>query len=74
MTSNRYGTAELAGDAAVLVDPEDVENIADGMRRAVTDTALRKKLIPAGKKRAGQFQWEKCARQTIEVLERAVSA
>jgi glycosyltransferase involved in cell wall biosynthesis len=37
VTANRYGTAELAGQAAGLVDPEELESIADGMRRAVMD-------------------------------------
>lgn len=72
VTSNRSGTAELAGNAAVLVDPEDVESIADGMRRAVTDTELRELLIEAGVERAKEFRWERCAKQTLRVLERAV--
>jgi glycosyltransferase involved in cell wall biosynthesis len=41
VTSNRYATAELASDAAVLVDPEEVESIADGIRRVVMDRCLR---------------------------------
>ena len=36
VTSGRYGTAEIAGDAAVLVDPEDVDSIADGREKVVT--------------------------------------
>jgi glycosyltransferase involved in cell wall biosynthesis len=48
VTANRFGTAELAGEGAVLVDPEDVESIADGMRRTVTDQGLRQQRIEAG--------------------------
>lgn len=69
VTSNRYGTAELAGQAAVLVDPEDVESIADGMRRVVTKHDLRSRLIEVGRERAGNFSWEKCAQETLCVLE-----
>lgn len=73
VTSNRYGTAELAGEAAVLVDPEDVESIPDGMRRVVTDQGLRQQLITAGRQRVKDFSWERCARQTMKVLESVVA-
>jgi glycosyltransferase involved in cell wall biosynthesis len=69
VTANRYGTAELAGDAAVLVNPEDVGHIAEGIHRVATDQELRKRLIGAGLERVKEFSWDKCARQTLEVLE-----
>jgi glycosyltransferase involved in cell wall biosynthesis len=69
VTADRHGTAELAGEAAALVDPEDVESIAEGMRRVVCDQGLRQQLIQAGRQRVKDFSWEKCARQTLEVLE-----
>jgi glycosyltransferase involved in cell wall biosynthesis len=69
VTADRHGTAELAGEAAVLVDPEDVESIAHGMRRVVCDQGLRQQLIQAGRQRVKDFSWEKCARETIKVLE-----
>ena len=69
VTADRHGTAELAGEAAVLVDPEDVESIAHGMRRMVCDQGLRQQLIQAGRQRVKDFSWEKCARETIKVLE-----
>jgi glycosyltransferase involved in cell wall biosynthesis len=69
VTSNRYATAELACGAAVLVEPEEVESIADGMRRVVMDRCLREQLIGAGRERAKDFSWEKCARETMGVLE-----
>jgi glycosyltransferase involved in cell wall biosynthesis len=68
LTSNRGGTKEIASNAALLVDPEDVESIANGMEQIITDSDLRARLIPAGRKRAGQFSWEKCARETIAIL------
>jgi glycosyltransferase involved in cell wall biosynthesis len=69
VTSNRYGTAELACDAAVLVDPEDVESIADGMRRVVSDQNLRQQLMGVGRERVKDFSWKKCAKETLTVLE-----
>ncbi|MEW6570093.1 MAG: glycosyltransferase family 1 protein [Nitrospirota bacterium] len=72
VTANRYGTQELVGQAGVLVDPEDMDSIADGMSRLVSDDSLRKQLIEAGQKRAQNFSWEKCARETLSVLESAM--
>ena len=69
VTTNRYGPVELAGAAAILVNPEEVESIADGMRRVVSDQNLRQQLIRAGRERAKDFSWEKCARETMGVLE-----
>ena len=69
VTADRYGTKELAEGAAVLVDPEDVENIADGIRRVVDDGALRAELIASGKEHSRQFTWRRCATETLRVLE-----
>lgn len=69
VTSDRYGTKEIVDQAAVLVDPEDIDSIADGIRRIVTDDSLRKDLIEKGKRRARFFSWEKCARETLRILE-----
>jgi glycosyltransferase involved in cell wall biosynthesis len=69
VTSNRYGTKELATGAAVLVDPEDVDSIAEGMRAVATDADLRAQLRVAGRARAAQFTWERCARETLAVFD-----
>src|SRR6185437_16978583 len=55
VTADRYGTRELAEDAAVLVDPESVDAIADGIRRVLDDTALRARLVLAGRERSARF-------------------
>jgi len=57
VTSNVSSLPEIAGDAALLVDPYDVDAIADGIRRAVTDEALRADLIQRGLARARAFSW-----------------
>ena len=73
VTANRFGTAELAEDAAVLVDPEDVESIAYGMRRVIKEETLRRQITAAGYRRVKDFAWERCARETLNVLEMAAS-
>jgi glycosyltransferase involved in cell wall biosynthesis len=70
VTADRYGTKELAEGAAVLVDPESVDSIAEGIRRALEDTALRTELISAGRVRSRDFTWRRCAVETLGVLER----
>lgn len=70
VTADRYGTKELAEGAAVLVDPESVESIADGLRRVVEDQVLRAELVAAGRERSRTFQWRRCAVETLGVLER----
>ncbi len=73
VTANRYGTAEIAGNAAVLVDPENIMSIADGMSRVANDEDLKKRLIKAGHERVKNFSWDKCARETIQVLENVLA-
>lgn len=69
VTSDRYGTKELARDAAVLVDPESVESIAAGIGAVLDDAALRARLVAAGRERSGEFRWSRCAAETLRVLE-----
>lgn len=74
VTSDRYGTKELAEGAAVLVDPESVESIAAGIRRVLEDAALRARLVAAGRERSAEFQWSRCATGILSVLERVAQA
>ncbi|MPZ21903.1 MAG: glycosyltransferase, partial [Luteitalea sp.] len=57
VTSNVSSLPEVAGDAALLVDPHDPDAIAEAIRRAVTDEALRAVLIEKGFARARMFSW-----------------
>jgi glycosyltransferase involved in cell wall biosynthesis len=70
LCSNTSSLPELAGDAALLVDPLDVRAIADGMARLVSDSALRSDLTARGYHQAKQFTWRRAAQQTLAVLER----
>ena len=60
-------TPEIAGGAAVLVDPGDPEGFADAMQRVATDEALRAELTAAGLRRASDFSWDKAAEATIRL-------
>ncbi|MGH2662226.1 MAG: glycosyltransferase family 4 protein [Actinomycetota bacterium] len=71
LTSNVSSLPEIAGDAALLVDPRDEESIAGGIRRVVEDGDLRSRLRERGLARAQSFRWEETARRTAEVLRRA---
>lgn len=67
LTSNTSSIPEVAGDAAILVDPTDTEQMTRGIQQGLEDDALRERLRRAGPARAAQFSWEKTARETLEV-------
>lgn len=65
ITSNTSSLPEVVGDAAILVDPTDVEAIAEAMERLLSDPELRRQLREAGMARARLFSWERTARETV---------
>jgi glycosyltransferase involved in cell wall biosynthesis len=67
VTSNVSSLPEVAGDAAVLVDPYSAEAIADGMYRVLTDNDLRSELRRRGPERASHFSWESSVRRVREI-------
>ncbi|PYE55659.1 glycosyltransferase family 4 protein [Deinococcus yavapaiensis] len=67
ITSSVSSMPEVAGDAALLVNPLDVEALVNAMRSLLTQTALRAELSRRGCERATLFTWEQTARQTLEV-------
>ena len=60
---------EICGDAALYCDPSDVKDIAAKMLQVATDGATRALLREKGLQRARQFTWDKCARETLAVIE-----
>jgi glycosyltransferase involved in cell wall biosynthesis len=68
LASSTSALPEIAGDAALLIDPEDTPALADGLARLASDAALRADLRARGLARAGQFTWERCAQETLAVL------
>jgi len=69
LTSNRTSLPEAAGDAAVLVDPESVEAIADGYERLLTDPAFARALAERGSERVRAFTWNRVATTIAKVFE-----
>ncbi len=67
VASNTSSIPEVAGDAAVLVDPTDESAIADGLRRVLTDGSLADDLRRRGHVRAASFTWQATARATLDV-------
>ena len=68
LTSNHSSLPEVAGKGALLVDPTDVDAIADAMLRLSQEETLRQQLVAAGYANLQRFSWEKAARQTLAVL------
>ncbi len=69
ITSNVSSLPEAGGDAALYVDPKDVNDIAEKILDIVTHPELRKKLKEKSKIQVEKFSWEKTARETLRVLE-----
>jgi glycosyltransferase involved in cell wall biosynthesis len=65
LASNIGAITEVAGDAALLVDPLDEDALADGIVRILTDDTLRAELSAKGPERAARYSWEATARATL---------
>jgi len=74
ITSNTSSLPEVAGDAALLVDPEDVGGIADALSRVLTDPALAEDLRRRGRERAAMFSWAATAGATLDVYRHVTGA
>jgi glycosyltransferase involved in cell wall biosynthesis len=58
---------EVVGDAAMLVNPENVFDIARGIKEVLLDEGLRQKLIERGRAQAAKFSWQRAAREVLEI-------
>jgi len=67
--SNVSSLPEVVGEAAITVDPNDVEALAEALHRVLTDADLRQDLRRRGLERAAEFTWEQTARETAAVYE-----
>lgn len=70
ITSDRSSLPEVVGEAGVLVDPENIAQMALEIHRVLTDTALKEGMIRKGIEQARKFNWEEKAKKTLEILER----
>jgi glycosyltransferase involved in cell wall biosynthesis len=73
VTSAVSSLPEVAGDAALLVDPTSVEDVAGATTRVLTDPALRDQLVAAGRRRPAQFTWVRAAEGTLATWHRALA-
>lgn len=64
---------EVAGQAALFIDPKKPEAFAKALRRVVADGALQQRLAVAGRKRSALFSWAKAARQTLAVYRKVAA-
>ena len=72
ITSNITGCPETAGDAALLVNPRSVNDIALAMKRVITEEPLRNSLRRKGLLQAQQFTWQRSAEEHLKVFNRAI--
>ncbi|MBI2680800.1 MAG: glycosyltransferase family 4 protein [Candidatus Solibacter usitatus] len=71
ITSNVGSLPEAVGDAAMLVNPENVFDIARGIREVLLDAELRATLVRRGRERVARFSWERTAREVLEIYQDA---
>jgi glycosyltransferase involved in cell wall biosynthesis len=74
VTSAANGLREIAGDAALLVDPSDPAAVTEAVVRVLCNPDLRARLELAGLERSHRFSWESCARQTLAALQDAAGS
>jgi len=72
--SNRPALPEVAGDAALLFDPEDQSAVTEAVRRLLRDDELARTLAERGVKRASELTWERTAQATLESYRKAARA
>jgi glycosyltransferase involved in cell wall biosynthesis len=72
-SSDAGALAEVCGDAALLFDPEDIEEIAAALDRITSDEELRRRLRKAGVSRAGRFTWSGAASRYVDIYRRAAA-
>jgi glycosyltransferase involved in cell wall biosynthesis len=73
ITSNRTSLPEVVGDAGILVDPGDPDDMANAIRRMLADTAFRETLARKGQTQAQRYTWQRTARETAAVYRAVLS-
>lgn len=74
VVSNAGALPEIVGDAAVVVRPEDPEDIANGISWVLSNASFRSSLVERGLARAAAFSWERAARETLAIYEQVAAA
>ena len=73
ITSNQSSLPEVAGDAALMIDPHNRDGIRDAMIRLLEDDAEARRLVALGFAQAARFTWRACAEKTLAVYRQAMS-
>ena len=73
LCSDRSSLPEVAGDAALLFDPERADHLEELLTLTLQDSRLRQKLSSKGLERASHFSWEKAAQETLNLYEKVLS-
>ena len=71
IVGNKTSLPEVVGDAALMIDPFDVKDMADAIQRVITDSDFRAELRVKGMERAKHFDWKETSRRTLAVYEKA---
>jgi glycosyltransferase involved in cell wall biosynthesis len=74
IVGNRTSLPEVVGDAGLLVDPYDIDEIASAIDRLISDSSLRSQLHAKGLEQARRFDWRTTARRTLDVYQTAAGA
>ena len=69
VASNVSSMPEVAGQGALLIKPENIEEIAEAIYRIISNEEFRRDLIAKGNENVKKFSWQKCAKETLRVLE-----
>jgi glycosyltransferase involved in cell wall biosynthesis len=72
VTSNVGAMRELGEDAARLVNPLDVDEVAGALEQVLVDDPLRRRMVDAGRRRADRLSWERTVEKTVEAYRRAL--
>jgi len=73
ITSDASSMPEVAGGAALLIDPENPEEIADGIAKILTDINLKNELIEKGLINVSRFSWENASKETLKLYKETLS-
>jgi len=68
ITSNISSLPEVVGNAGILVEPLDIDNIAQNIEKILTDLSFRQQLSDSAIKQASKFSWQKTAEETLKIL------
>ena len=72
LISDRGSLPEIAGGASLVVDPDNVDELAEALARLMDDEALRLDLRHKGFERVTEFSWDRCARETLAVYHKVL--